>query len=134
MKKKEKKMKTEEDVDEMIGNEEYGQQNDDDDEEENLEKFADKVIDDEYKRIGKDIDADDIKNFIFKKKKVEEKRFLEYLKQIGMDLKSKLKFDHFADMMRNQKLFSLNKGKKEELEEDEKNKQDTNINETKENE
>ena len=80
------------------------------------------------------IDADDIKNFIFKKKKVEEKRFLEYLKQIGMDLKSKLKFDHFADMMRNQKLFSLNKGKKEELEEDEKNKQDTNINETKENE
>ena len=56
MKKKEKKMKTEEDVDEMIGNEEYGQQNDDDDEEENLEKFADKVIDDECKRIGKDID------------------------------------------------------------------------------
>ena len=75
-----------------------------------------------------------LKNLYFKKKKVEEKRFLEYLKQIGMDLKSKLKFDQFVDMMRNQKLFSLNKGKKEELEEDEKNKEDININEIKENE
>ena len=75
-----------------------------------------------------------LKNLYFKKKKIEEKRFLEYLKQIGMDLKSKLKFDQFVDMMRNQKLFSLNKGKKEELEEDEKNKEDININEIKENE
>ena len=71
MKKKEKKMKTEEDVDEMIGNEEYGQQNDDDDEEENLEKFADKVIDDEYKRIGKDID-DDIDEDLLEEDEQEE--------------------------------------------------------------
>ena len=53
MKKKEKKMKTEEDVDEMIGNQEYG--NDDLD----IEKYADKVIDDEYKKYDKDIDDDD---------------------------------------------------------------------------
>ena len=53
MKKKEKKMKTEEDVDEMIGNQEY---NKDDLE---IEKYADKVIDDEYKKYDKDIDDDD---------------------------------------------------------------------------
>ena len=53
MKKKEKKMKTEEDVDEMIGNQEYG--NDDLE----IEKYADKVIDDEYKKYDKDIDDDD---------------------------------------------------------------------------
>ena len=53
MKKKEKKMKTEEDVDEMIGNQEYNQ----DDLE--IEKYADKVIDDEYKKYDKDIDDDD---------------------------------------------------------------------------
>ena len=54
MKKKEKKMKTEDDVDEIIGNKEFGQNNDDIE----MEKFADKVIDDEYKKFGKDIDDD----------------------------------------------------------------------------
>ena len=56
MKKKEKKMKTEEDVDEMIGNQEY---NKDDLE---IEKYADKVIDDEYKKYDKDIDDDFVDN------------------------------------------------------------------------
>jgi len=56
MKKKEKKMKTEEDVDEMIGDQEFGQENDDIE----MEKFADKVIDDEYKKYNKDIDEDDL--------------------------------------------------------------------------
>ena len=54
MKKKEKKMKTEDDVDEIIGNKEFWQNNDDIE----MEKFADKVIDDEYKKFGKDIDDD----------------------------------------------------------------------------
>ena len=56
IKKKEKKMKTEEDVDEMIGDQEFGQENDDIE----MEKFADKVIDDEYKKYNKDIDEDDL--------------------------------------------------------------------------
>ena len=55
IKKKEKKMKTEEDVDEMIGDQEFGQENDDIE----MKKFADKVIDDEYKKYNKDIDEDD---------------------------------------------------------------------------
>ena len=56
IKKKEKKMKTEEDVDEMIGDQEFGQEKDDIE----MEKFADKVIDDEYKKYNKDIDEDDL--------------------------------------------------------------------------
>ena len=56
IKKKEKKMKTEEDVDEMIGDQEFGQEKDDME----MEKFADKVIDDEYKKYNKDIDEDDL--------------------------------------------------------------------------
>ena len=54
MKKKEKKMRTEEDVDDMIGDEEYVQK-----ENEDMEKFADKVIDEEYKKFGKHFDDDD---------------------------------------------------------------------------
>ena len=55
IKKKEKKMKTEEEVDEMIGEKEYGQNEKEDLE---MENYADKVIDDEYKRLNKDIDDD----------------------------------------------------------------------------
>ena len=61
---------------------------------------------------------DDIKKFIFQNKEVADKTFLDYLKQIGLDLKSKLKFEQFVDIIRNQKLFSFNKKNKEE---DEKN-------------
>ena len=49
-------MKTEEDVDEIIGDQEFGQEKDDIE----MEKFADKVIDDEYKKYNKDIDEDDL--------------------------------------------------------------------------
>lgn len=62
MKKKEKKMKTEEDVDEMIGEQEYGEKENgnDNNEDSEMEKYADKVIDEEYKKFGKDIDDDDL--------------------------------------------------------------------------
>ena len=56
MKKKEKKMRTEEDVDEMIGDQEYTKKENEDSD---LENYADKVIDEEYKKFGKDIDDDD---------------------------------------------------------------------------
>ena len=55
MKKKEKKMRTEEDVDEMIGDQEYTKKENEDSD---LENYADKVIDEEYKKYGKDIDDD----------------------------------------------------------------------------
>ena len=55
IKKKEKKMKTEQDVDEIIGDQEYGEKNEDLE----LEQYADKVIDNVYKKFGKDIDDDD---------------------------------------------------------------------------
>ena len=70
---------------------------------------------------------DDIKKFIFKNKDVEEQQFLDYLKTIGMNLQSRLEFDQFVDIIRNQKLFDFNKDKKNE-EEDEKNKEDINVN------
>jgi calcium-dependent protein kinase len=70
------------------------------------------------------INMNDIKKFIFKNKEVANETFMDYLKQIGMDLKSKLKFDQFVDIIRNQKLFSF--GKKNKEEEDEKNKEDIN--------
>ena len=47
------------------------------------------------------INMDDIKKFIFKNKEIGNETFLDYLKQIGMDLKSKLKFDQFVDIKRN---------------------------------
>ena len=53
---------------------------------------------------------------------------MEYLKQIGMDLESKLTFEQFVDIIRNQKLFNYDKTKIEILEQDEKNKEDININ------
>ena len=56
MKKKEKKMRNEDDMDDIIGDEDFGQGKED----EEMEKFADKVIDDEYKKYGKDIDDDDL--------------------------------------------------------------------------
>ena len=71
------------------------------------------------------INMDDMKKFIFKNKEVADETFIDYLKQIGMDLKSKLKFDQFVDIIRNQKLFSFGK-KSEKKEEDEKNKEDIN--------
>ena len=54
LKKKEKKMKNEEDIDDAIGDENFGQGKED----EEMEKYADKVVDEGYKRFAKDIDDD----------------------------------------------------------------------------
>ena len=45
-----------------------------------------------------------------------------------MDLESKLTFEQFVDIIRNQKLFNFDKAKIDILEQDEKNKEDININ------
>ena len=86
------------------------------------ELYSDKNLESVFNSIDKDkkgyINMDDIKKFIFQNKEVADKTFLDYLKQIGMDLKSKLKFEQFVDIIRNQKLFSFNRKNKEE---DEKN-------------
>ena len=94
--------------------------------------YCDKNLKSVFNAIDTDkkgyINTDDIKKFIYKDKTVEEKIFLDYLKQIGMDFKSTLKFEQFVDIIRNQKLFNFDKGKIENLEQDEKNKEDININ------
>ena len=76
------------------------------------------------------INADDIKKFVYKNEKLDEKMFLKYLRQIGMDLTSKMNFSQFVDIIRNQKLFNLNKEKENgKIEEEyEKNKEDNNVN------
>ena len=90
--------------------------------------YNDKNLESVFNLIDTDqkgyINMNDIKKFIFKNKEVANETFMDYLKQIGMDLKSKLKFDQFVDIIRNQKLFSF--GKKNKEEEDEKNKEDIN--------
>ena len=93
--------------------------------------YSDKNLKSAYDSIDADkkgyINMEDIKKFIFKDKNVEEKKFLDYLKLVGLDLQSKLEFEQFVDIIRNQKLFNFNKDQKCE-EEDEKNKEDININ------
>ena len=59
MKKKEKKNKNEEDIDDIIGDEDFGQGKED----EEMEKYADKIIDNEYKNFAKDIDDDDLGDY-----------------------------------------------------------------------
>ena len=59
LKKKEKKMKNEEDIDDAIGDENFGEGKED----EEMEKYADKVVDEEYKRFAKDIDDDDLGDY-----------------------------------------------------------------------
>ena len=50
------------------------------------------------------------------------------MKNIGLNLESILDFNQFADLIRNQKVFDINKEKQDVEEEDEKNKEDKNIN------
>lgn len=75
--------------------------------------YNDKNLESVFNLIDTDqkgyINMNDIKKFIFKNKEVANETFMDYLKQIGMDLKSKLKFDQFVDIIRNQKLFSFGK-------------------------
>ena len=80
------------------------------------------------------INVQDIKNFIFKNKEIEDKKFQDYLKSIGMNLNSKLKYDEFVDIIREKKLATIiiPKTKNKNEEEQEKNKEDINqIEETK---
>ena len=77
------------------------------------------------------INVQDIKNFIFKNKEIEDKKFEDYLKSIGMNLNSKLKYDDFVDIIREKKLATIIKPrtKNKNEEEQEKNKEDINQNE-----
>ena len=98
--------------------------------------YSDKNLKAVYNSMDTDkkgyIDMDDVKKFIFQNKQVEEEKFINYLNKIGMDLKSKFEFNQFVDIIRNQKIFNhiknriLKNTSKEE--EDEKNKEDININ------
>ena len=74
------------------------------------------------------INVQDIKNFIFKNKEIEDKKFEDYLKSIGMNLNSKLKYDDFVDIIREKKLATIIKPrtKSKNEEEQEKNKEDIN--------
>ena len=94
---------------------------------ENLKSVFD-AIDEEHKGF---ISVDDIKNFIFKKKEIDENIFIDYLNRIGMDLHSQIKFNDFVDIIREKKLASFIKTKYDiklskikEEEEEEKNKED----------
>ena len=75
--------------------------------------YNDKNLESVFNSIDTDqkgyINMNDLKKFIFKNKEVANETFMDYLKQIGMDLKSKLKFDQFVDIIRNQKLFTFGK-------------------------
>lgn len=88
--------------------------------------YNDKNLESVFNSIDMDqkgyINVDDIKKFIFKNKDVADITFCNYLKQIGMDLNSKLKLDQFVDIIRNQKLYHFNKNNKEI---DMKNNEDT---------
>ena len=94
--------------------------------------YSDKNLENTFNTIDQDkkgfIDMNDIKKFIFKNKKIEEKKFSVYLKTIGLNLKSKINFEQFVDVIRNQKIFNFNNGKNTTEEEDEKNKEDVNVN------
>ncbi len=93
---------------------------------ENLKSVFD-AIDEEQKGF---INVNDIKNFIFKKKEIEENKFIDYLNRIGMDLNSQLKFDDFVDIIREKKLASIiriknqSEAKKIKDEEEEKNSEE----------
>jgi calcium-dependent protein kinase len=97
--------------------------------------YSDKNLKAVYNSMDTDkkgyVDMDDVKKFIFQNKQVEEEKFINYLNKIGMDLKSKFEFNQFVDIIRNQKIFNHIKNsilKNTPKEEDEKNKEDININ------
>ena len=53
---------------------------------------------------------DNIKSFIFEKEQVEEDKFSNYLKKVGLNIKSQLNFGQFVDIIRNQKLYNYGNG------------------------
>ena len=92
--------------------------------EENL-KSVFETIDEDSKGY---INVQDVKNFIFKKKEIEDKLFEDYLKNIGMNMDSKLKYDDFVDIIRERKLATIIRPRtnNKNEEEQEKNKEDVN--------
>ena len=56
------------------------------------------------------IDMDNIKSFIFEKEQVEEDKFSNCLKKVGLNIKSQLNFGQFVDIIRNQKLYNYGNG------------------------
>ena len=75
------------------------------------------------------INVEDIKSFIFKKKEIEEDKFIDYLNRIGMDLNTQLKFNDFVDIIREKKLAIIIKIKKqlEKVEEEEEKNTEENL-------
>ena len=59
MKKKDKKMKKEDDMDEAVGAEDFEQGKEDGE----MEQYLNKIIEDEYKKFGKDIDDNDFSDY-----------------------------------------------------------------------
>ena len=96
MKKKEKKMRTEEDVDEMIGDQEYTKKENEDSD---LENYADKVIDEEYKKFGKDIDDDNdlIENDLEKNNNEDEEVDDLFTEDENEDINEKEEFEENED-------------------------------------
>ena len=92
---------------------------------ENLKSAFD-TIDEDQKGY---INVQDIKNFIFKKKEIEDQKFIDYLNKIGMNLYTQLKYNDFVDIIREKKLATIFKIKKhleaqKMKEEEEKNKEE----------
>ena len=94
---------------------------------ENL-KTVFEVIDEDKKGY---INVNDIKNFCFKSKEIEEAKFLDYLNRIGMNFNSQLNYDKFVDIIREKQLATMIKikspNKKIKIKEQvEKNEEDNN--------
>ena len=92
---------------------------------ENLKSAFD-TIDEDQKGY---INVQDIKNFIFKKKEIEDQKFIDYLNKIGKNLYTQLKYNDFVDIIREKKLATIFKIKKhleaqKMKEEEEKNKEE----------
>ena len=79
LKKKEKKSKNEDDIDDIIDEKDFDQNKEDED----IEKFADKVIDDEYKKFGKDIDDDDLGDYKDESEEGDDKENEEEIEEEG---------------------------------------------------
>ena len=78
------------------------------------------------------INVQDIKNFIFKNKEIEDQKFKDYLKTIGMNLNSKLKYEQFVDIIREKKLATIIRPRAKSKKEEEKEKNNEEINQTEE--
>ena len=60
------------------------------------------------------INREDIKKFIFRDSKIEEKVFDEYLEEFGMKKDDKISFEQFCNMIRNDKKLNGEDNKEED--------------------